>query len=102
MSWTGTSLGARGTNVEARLVTAFELHPEQAGVATELAQHFARNGQSYAAYHVTVRGLRYHPNDRSLRRLERRLSQAIPPDTRNAARAWADSDLPLSIENANG
>ncbi|HTX31831.1 MAG TPA: tetratricopeptide repeat protein [Solirubrobacteraceae bacterium] len=91
----------RGTAMEARLVSTFELHPEQAGVAAELAQHFARNGQRYAAYHVIMRGLRYHPSDHSLRRLERRLSQAIPPDTRHAAHAWAHSDLPLSVDNAN-
>ncbi len=91
---------ARVIGTEKRLVNLFELHPEQPEVVAALAHHLARNGQTFAAYHVVARGLRFNPSDRSLRRLERRLGPDIPPEARRTAHAWADSDLPFSIDSA--
>jgi thioredoxin-like negative regulator of GroEL len=90
----------RGLEEEKRLAEAFDLDPGRPGAAAELAQHFARNGQSFAAYHAVMRGLRYWPNDRALRRLERGLGPTIPPETRQSAEAWAASEKPFRIQDA--
>lgn len=88
---------ARGMAAEARLTEEFDADPGRPGLAAELARHLAANGQRYAAYHAVARGLHYHPDDRTLRRLEKKLRREVPADVRDEAEQWAASDQPFSI-----
>jgi uncharacterized protein HemY len=87
----------KGRETEERLTGAFEADPARLGVAADLARHLARNGQTYAAYHAVARGLRFHPDDRVLRRLAKRLRKVVPDDVRAEAEAWAASDKPFVV-----
>ena len=87
-----------GLEAEERLSDAFESDPGRPGVAADFARHLARNGQTYAAYHIVARGLHYRPTDRALRRLEKRMHASVPDDVRADAQEWAVSGEPSAIE----
>lgn len=86
-----------GLEAERRLSEAFESDPGRPAVAADFARHLARNGQTYAAYHIVARGLLYQPTDRALRRLEKRLRARVPDDVRAEAQKWAVSGRPSAI-----
>jgi Flp pilus assembly protein TadD len=83
--------------VEERLSEVFDEDPARPGLATEYARLLAKQGRAYAAYHVVARGLHYHPDDRSLRQLEKKLGLVVPDDVRAEAKHWAASGKPATI-----
>jgi Flp pilus assembly protein TadD len=80
-----------GREKEKALSDRFEVDPEDRRTATELARHLARTGREYAAYYVVSRGLVYHPRDRKLRRIERKLGKVVPASEQAEAKKWAPS-----------
>ena len=80
-----------------RLSASFDAEPRDARTASDLARELIKSGQRYAAYYVVARGLHHNPVDRRLRRLERKLKEAVPADERAAARRWAESGEPRTV-----
>jgi Flp pilus assembly protein TadD len=86
----------KGLARERSLSRSFNAEPRNRRVATDLARHLIRTGRSAAAYHVVARGLLYHPEDRHLRRLERKLHKTVPGEVRTEAKEWAPSGEPTT------
>jgi len=89
----------RGLDREKVLSSSFDDDPRDRLTAADLARHLARTGRTYAAYHVVARGLHHHPEDRSLRRLERKLRKRVPSDERTEAERWAASGEPRTLRD---
>ena len=64
---------ARRWKLEKRLSKEFNADPSNRQITTQFARHLIHTGRTYTAYHIVTRGLYYHPRDRCLRRLERKL-----------------------------
>ena len=87
----------KGLDREKRLSDAFDAEPSDRRVAIQLARRLGRTGRAYAGYYVVARGLYYHPEDRSLRRLKKRLGRTVPEDERSSAKMWASSGEPRTM-----
>lgn len=92
------NLGRREKTVERhrRLSKSFNAEPHDRRVAADFARHLADTGREYTAFFVVARGLYYQPEDRSLRRLERKLRKTVPDDVRAEAEEWAASGEPTT------
>lgn len=92
------NLGRREKEFErhGRLSKSFNAEPHDRRVAAGLARLLAGTGREYTAYFVVARGLHHHPEDRSLRRLQRKLRKAVPEDVRAEAEEWAVSGEPTT------
>jgi hypothetical protein len=86
----------KSIDLERRLSESFNREPGDRRLAVAFARHLVRIGRSHTAYYVVRRGLVYHPADRSLRRLERKLAKAVPGDVRTDAGEWAASGEPTT------
>lgn len=84
----------RRRQTEAQLQAAWRTDCTDRGTARSWASHLAHTGRTFAAYHVVARGLHHNPDDRHLRRLERKLRSAIPDQVRAEANEWAESGTP--------
>jgi len=85
----------KGSKVENRLSESFDAEPGNRKVTIDFARHLVRTGRTYTAYYIVARGLHHHPDDRSLRRLERTLCSVVPDAERAEAKRWATSGEPL-------
>jgi hypothetical protein len=85
-----------GLDIERRLSRSFNAEPSDRQVATDFARHLVRTGRTYVAYHVIARGLRYHPDDRSLRRLKKKAGKIVPDAVKAEAEEWAASGEPTT------
>jgi Flp pilus assembly protein TadD len=95
----------RGKTREMHLSQCFDAEPEDRRVASDFARYLVHVGRDYSAYYVVARGLLYHPEDRRLRRLKRKLVKVVPGDERRQADEWAASGEPmtnLSWKSAGG
>lgn len=92
------NLGRRekGFELDRRLSESFNAEPRDRLVAGDFARHLADTGREYAAYFVVARGLYYHPEDRSLRRLQRKLRKTVSDDVRTEAEEWSGSGEPTT------
>jgi Flp pilus assembly protein TadD len=92
------NLGRRekALDLERSLSSSFNAEPRDRRVAIDFARHLVRTGRAYTAYHVVSRGLLYHPDDRSLRLLERKLRKTVPDEERTEAKEWAASGEPTT------
>jgi Flp pilus assembly protein TadD len=81
----------RDKETNARLIAAFEADPTDRETAIWLVRARIRTGLTYSGYHIVSRALLHHPDDRTLRRLERKLRRKVPAVERAEAMVWARS-----------
>jgi Flp pilus assembly protein TadD len=81
----------KGFEAGKRLSRACDAGPDDRRIAVDFARHLMRTGRTFTAYHIVLRGLLYHPEDRRLRRIEKKLRDDIPDAVRAEAMEWAKS-----------